>query len=177
MGIAVVAAVHGALLGIFLRFFLSCDHCYWVLPSSGLSKLLLPPVDIAARSGPSTLILHLQTARWPTLINVFCCLTLQLVLVLLLQDLLPRLQQPPQLFDPAFSDFDKLLLQHLGLAIIPVNEGGARTVQVPTFFYMPHCEVRGGVLKFVFQQVQSGVISSKCRVGVGQNVVLGALCF
>jgi hypothetical protein len=62
----------------------------------------------------------------------------------LLHSLLPGLTQPPQLFDPAFTDFDKVLLERLGMAVIPQDEGGARPVQVPTFFFLPHCEVCGG---------------------------------
>ncbi|WIA15841.1 hypothetical protein OEZ85_012596 [Tetradesmus obliquus] len=64
----------------------------------------------------------------------------QLALVLLLQGLLPRLSQPPLLFDPAFSEADRLLLQGLGLGVIEENEEGRRPVQGPTLFYLPHCE-------------------------------------
>lgn len=69
---------------------------------------------------------------------------MQLALALLIRDLLPGLKQPPLLFDPAFSDVDVLLLQHLGLERITVNEQGRRPAHVPTLFYMPHCEVRLG---------------------------------
>lgn len=47
----------------------------------------------------------------------------------------------PQLFDPAFSDIDLLLIHTLGLAVLGTNEGGARPVHQPTMFYLPHCEV------------------------------------
>jgi hypothetical protein len=64
--------------------------------------------------------------------------------VLLLQGLLPGLSQPPLLFDPAFSEADRLLLQGLGLAVIGENEEGRRCVEGPTLFYLPHCEVGWG---------------------------------
>jgi hypothetical protein len=66
---------------------------------------------------------------------------LQLALVLLLQALLPGLTQPPQLYDPAFSEADVLLMQQLGLGVIGCNEEGRRRVEGPTLFYLPHCEV------------------------------------
>ncbi|WIA36017.1 hypothetical protein OEZ86_007380 [Tetradesmus obliquus] len=56
------------------------------------------------------------------------------------QGLLPGLSQPPLLFDPAFSEADRLLLQGLGLRVIEENEEGRRAVQGPTLFYLPHCE-------------------------------------
>lgn len=61
--------------------------------------------------------------------------------MLLLQRQLPGLQSPPQLFDPAFSDVDRMLLQQLGLEVISKNEECRRTVDVPTLFYLPHLEV------------------------------------
>ncbi|KAI8471053.1 MAG: hypothetical protein J3K34DRAFT_458516 [Monoraphidium minutum] len=64
----------------------------------------------------------------------------QLALALLLRDLLPGLAAPPQLFDPAFSEADAALIARLGLALIPENEGGARSAAEPTLFYLPHCE-------------------------------------
>lgn len=67
--------------------------------------------------------------------------SLQLALVLLLQQLLPALQEPPQLYDPAFSNVDQLLLQQLGLQVINSNEECRRQVQEPTLFYLPHLEV------------------------------------
>ncbi|KAG2440403.1 hypothetical protein HYH02_010291 [Chlamydomonas schloesseri] len=45
-----------------------------------------------------------------------------------------------QLYDPAFDDVDVMALGKLGLQVIAVNEGGARRVSEPTFFYLPHCE-------------------------------------
>jgi hypothetical protein len=67
---------------------------------------------------------------------------LQLALVLLLQQQhLPGLQQPPLLFDPAFTAVDRLLLQQLGLLVIQDNEEGQRSITQPSLFYLPHCEV------------------------------------
>jgi hypothetical protein len=63
-------------------------------------------------------------------------------MVLLLQELLPGLQQPPQLYDPAFSQLDRQLLQQMGLEVMAVNEEGRRSIAGhPTLFYLPHCEV------------------------------------
>lgn len=69
---------------------------------------------------------------------------LQLALASLLQSLLPGLQQPPQLYDPAFSELDHQLLEAMGMQVIDHNEQGSRPVQQPTLFYMPHCEVSSG---------------------------------
>lgn len=67
---------------------------------------------------------------------------LQLAMVLLLQELLPGLQQGPQLYDPAFSELDQQLLQQMGLHVISVNEEGRRCIAgQPTLFFLPHCEV------------------------------------
>jgi hypothetical protein len=60
----------------------------------------------------------------------------------LLQQLLPGLAAPPQLYDPAFSELDSALLRHLGMAVLERDEGGQRAVDTPTLFYLPHCEVR-----------------------------------
>lgn len=64
-------------------------------------------------------------------------------MVLLLRELLPGLQGPPQLYDPALSDVDRLLLlPQLGLSVISSNEEGRRCVEGrPTLFFLPHCEV------------------------------------
>lgn len=66
----------------------------------------------------------------------------QLALATLLQQLLPGLASPPQLYDPAFSPLDAALLQHLGMEVVGRDEGGRRPVDEPTLFYLPHCEVR-----------------------------------
>lgn len=78
------------------------------------------------------------------LVSVHVCLSvLQLAMVLLLRELLPGLQQPPQLYDPAFSQLDTLLLQQMGLGVIAVNEEGRRSIGgQQTLFFLPHCEVR-----------------------------------
>jgi hypothetical protein len=62
-------------------------------------------------------------------------------MALLLRDMLPPLASPPELFDPAFSDVDRAIMQSLQLNPIQVNESGARSVAVPTLFYLPHLEV------------------------------------
>lgn len=72
---------------------------------------------------------------------VVSVLLMQLALVLLLQKALPGLLQPPQLYDPAFSDADRLLLQQLGMQVIETNEECRRRVKEPTLFYLPHLEV------------------------------------
>jgi hypothetical protein len=80
---------------------------------------------------------------------MYTCLTscpfllfLQLAMVLLLQELLPGLTQPPQLYDPAFTPLDCALLQHMGLGVISVNEEGRRSIGGhTTLFFLPHCEV------------------------------------
>ncbi|KAG2492475.1 hypothetical protein HYH03_009140 [Edaphochlamys debaryana] len=65
----------------------------------------------------------------------------QLALVLLLRErCLLGLAGPVQLYDPAFDAVDRLALAQLGMQVLEVNEGGARTVSSPTFFYLPHCE-------------------------------------
>ncbi|GLI71431.1 hypothetical protein VaNZ11_016645 [Volvox africanus] len=65
----------------------------------------------------------------------------QLALVLLLRDQVLRgLTSPVHLYDPAFDDVDRLALEQLGLQVVDVDEGAARRVIEPTFFYMPHCE-------------------------------------
>ncbi|GIL91359.1 hypothetical protein Vretimale_17714 [Volvox reticuliferus] len=65
----------------------------------------------------------------------------QLALVLLLRDqILSGLTSPVHLYDPAFDDVDRLALEQLGLQVVDVDEGAARRVVEPTFFYMPHCE-------------------------------------
>ncbi|PNH11059.1 Protein SENSITIVITY TO RED LIGHT REDUCED 1 [Tetrabaena socialis] len=65
----------------------------------------------------------------------------QLALVLLLRDrLLLGLSAPVQLYDPAFDEVDRAALASLGMQVLEVNEGGARVVAGPTFFYLPHCE-------------------------------------
>ncbi|GIL64026.1 hypothetical protein Vafri_18013 [Volvox africanus] len=65
----------------------------------------------------------------------------QLALVLLLRDQVLRgLTSPVHLYDPAFDDVDRLALEQLGLQVVDVDEGAARRVMEPTFFYMPHCE-------------------------------------
>lgn len=43
------------------------------------------------------------------------------------------------MYDPAFTSFDKQLLQHLGFKVLEENEGCARKVAEPTLFYMPCC--------------------------------------
>jgi hypothetical protein len=68
----------------------------------------------------------------------------QLALILALRDMLPGLASPPQLYDPAFTPTDAALLAALGLALIPVDERGARAAEGPTLFYLPHCEARRG---------------------------------
>lgn len=71
-----------------------------------------------------------------------CLSVLQLAMVLLLRELLPGLQQPPQLYDPAFSELDTKLLQQMGLRVITVNEEGRRSIgRQQTLFFLPHCEV------------------------------------
>ncbi|GLC44907.1 sensitivity to red-light reduced protein [Pleodorina starrii] len=66
----------------------------------------------------------------------------QLALVLLLRDqVLLGLTSAVQLYDPAFDEVDRLAFQQLGLQVTEVDEGAARPVSEPTFFYMPHCEV------------------------------------
>lgn len=107
--------------------------------------------------------------------------------MLLLQELLPGLQQPPQLFDPAFTPLDAQLLQHMGLEVIAVNEEGRRSIggQI-TLFYLPHCEVgwRGGQRDWAFfsacgcgwggAEGRSGgvhtVLPAACEVGWGAGV-------
>lgn len=75
----------------------------------------------------------------------------QLAMVVLLQELLPGLQHPPQLFDPAFSPLDTQLLQQLGMAVIGRNEEGRRSIGGQrTLFFLPHCEVHGSGLLLVF---------------------------
>lgn len=66
----------------------------------------------------------------------------QLSLALLLRDMLPNLATNPELFDPAFSDMDRMIMKALDLNAIEINESGARPVTSPTLFYLPHCEVR-----------------------------------
>lgn len=62
--------------------------------------------------------------------------------MVLLQELLPGLAQPPQLYDPAFSPLDCRLLQQMGFGVIPVNEEGRRSIGGQrTLFFLPHCEV------------------------------------
>jgi hypothetical protein len=66
----------------------------------------------------------------------------QLAMVLLLQELLPGLVSPPQLYDPAFSPLDCQLLQQIGLAVIATNEEGRRSTEGQrVLFFLPHCEV------------------------------------
>jgi len=65
----------------------------------------------------------------------------QLALALLLRELLPGLAGPPQLFDPAFTDVDSAVLRALGMEVIREDERGARAVEAPTLFYLPHLEV------------------------------------
>lgn len=93
------------------------------------------------------------TTVWPGLIAWFTklltmlnlwCIVVQLALVLLLRQLLPNLQQPPQLYDPAFTAVDKLLMQHVRLEVIQLNEECRRQADVPTLFYLPHLEVGEG---------------------------------
>lgn len=64
----------------------------------------------------------------------------QLALALLLKDLLPGLAAPPELYDPAFSELDRALLARLGLELIAKDEQGARAVEEPTLFFLPHLE-------------------------------------
>lgn len=68
---------------------------------------------------------------------------LQLALALLLaEDLLPGLAQPPELYDPTFSEVDRLLLgKRLGMVVLERDERCARTAARPTLFYLPHLEV------------------------------------
>jgi hypothetical protein len=66
----------------------------------------------------------------------------QLSLALLLRDMLPNLASNPELFDPIFSDMDRMIMKALYLNAIEIDESGARPVTSPTFFYLPHCEVR-----------------------------------
>jgi hypothetical protein len=63
-------------------------------------------------------------------------------MVLLLQELLPGLASPPQLYDPAFSPLDCQLLQQMGMSVIPANEEGRRSTEgQQVLFFLPHCEV------------------------------------
>ena len=90
-----------------------------------------------------------------------------MALALALRDLLPGLELPPQVFDPAFTPIDLGLLASIGFQVcdqggfiqvisaswcivkwpslllskvIDVNEGERRAPTKPTVFYMPHCE-------------------------------------
>ncbi len=48
----------------------------------------------------------------------------------LLQQMLPGLQQPMQLYDPAFTQWDCSLLQRLGLQVRPAGRGCSFTAGV-----------------------------------------------
>lgn len=49
---------------------------------------------------------------------------MQLALATLLQQLLPGLQQPVQLYDPAFTPHDCALFSHLGMQVRAAAAGG-----------------------------------------------------
>lgn len=61
----------------------------------------------------------------------------QLAFLLLLRDML---QVQCYVYDPLFSDTEKLLLDKMKLLVLHENEEGKRKISgKPTLFYMPHC--------------------------------------
>jgi len=61
---------------------------------------------------------------------------------ILATQLLPGLHQPPKAFDPAFTEADIALIKSMGMTVITNNQMCAHRAEVPTFFYLPHLEVR-----------------------------------
>ncbi|BDA47586.1 probable protein SENSITIVITY TO RED LIGHT REDUCED 1 at N-terminal half [Coccomyxa sp. Obi] len=62
----------------------------------------------------------------------------QLAFALLLAGHLPGLQGPIQVFDPRFTELDRMFLREQGFLVLDENERCRRCVTRPTLFYMPH---------------------------------------
>lgn len=67
---------------------------------------------------------------------------LQLGLALLIYEHFKSQISSVEVFDPVISANECTVIEGLGFKVMRVDENGRREVQVPTLFFMPHCEVQ-----------------------------------
>lgn len=65
----------------------------------------------------------------------------QAALMIQLAGMMPNLMSLPESYDPVYTTLDKSVLNLIGTRVLEIDQGGERVAEVPTFFYMPHCEI------------------------------------